>query len=163
MQKHYFTDMRKLIVISVVLTLLGAGCMAGSSEKPKNTPVAAAGETVKPLSDQSFKQLIYNYETNKEWKFEGKLPVIVDFYADWCGPCRVLSPRVEAIAKKYEGKILVYKVNTDDEPKLAQSLGIQNLPTLLFIPVKGQPRATMGALPMETLEKTVSEVLLKNL
>lgn len=154
--------MRKIFAISVTLMMLGAGCMAGSNEKPKNSSAAVSSTAVKTLSGNSFKQLVYNYETSKQWKYEGKLPAIVDFYADWCGPCRVLSPRVEAIAKKYEGKIVVYKVNTDDEPKLAQSLGIQNLPTLLFIPVQGQPRATMGALPMETLEKTVKEVLLSN-
>jgi thioredoxin 1 len=154
--------MKKVFAISFILVLLGAGCMAGGSEKPKNSPAAISAEAVKPLSNNTFKQLVYNYENSNQWKYQGKLPAIIDFYADWCGPCRVLSPRVEAIAKKYEGKIVVYKVNTDDEPKLAQSLGIQNLPTLLFIPLKGQPRATMGALPMETLEKTVSDVLLSN-
>jgi thioredoxin 1 len=88
------------------------------------------------------------------------MPVIIDFYADWCGPCRQLSPRIEEIAKEYAGKIIVYKVNTDKERELSQKLGIQSLPTLLFIPMKGQPQATMGALPKETLVKAVNEVLL---
>jgi len=114
------------------------------------------------LTNDLFKKQIFDYEINKQWKFEGSLPVIIDFYADWCGPCRQLSPRVEEIAKKYAGKIVVYKVNTDEEKILAQNMGIQSLPTLLFIPLKGQPQATMGALPTETLEKAIREVLLVN-
>ena len=112
------------------------------------------------LTNEVFKQKVFNYEINKTWKFEGNLPVIIDFYATWCGPCRQLSPLVEEMAKKYDGKIVVYKVDTDKEQLLAQSMGIQNLPTLLFIPAKGQPRSTMGAIPRETLEKAIAEVLM---
>jgi thioredoxin len=114
------------------------------------------------MTSDLFKQQVFNFDVNKDWKFEGKLPVIIDFYANWCGPCRQLSPRVEAIAKKYDGKIIVYKVDTDKERALAQSMGISSLPTLLFIPVKGQPRSTVGAIPDEMLEKAIREVLLVN-
>jgi len=151
--------MKKLITISIGLMFLGSGCMAGNADKNKNSSAAVSGEAVKPLTYETFKQEIFNYEANKEWKYEGKLPAIIDFYADWCGPCRMLSPRIEEIAKEYQGKILVYKVNTDAEPRLSQNLGIRNLPTLLFIPLKGKPQITMGALPRETLIKAVNEVL----
>ena len=107
-----------------------------------------------------FKKAIYNYDDNKEWKYEGSMPVIIDFYADWCPPCRQLSPLVEEIAKEYQGKIAVYKINTDKERGLAQSLGISSLPTLLYIPAKGKPQVTLGFIPKETIVKTIKEVLL---
>jgi thioredoxin len=97
---------------------------------------------------------------NQQWKYEGKLPAIVDFYATWCGPCKKLSPRLEELAEKYAGKIIVYRVDTDQEQQLAQSMGIESLPTLLFIPVNGQLKQTVGLLSSETLEKTINEVLL---
>jgi thioredoxin len=87
------------------------------------------------------------------------MPVIIDFYADWCPPCRQLSPLVEEIAKEYNGKIVVYKVDTDNEKELASKLGITSLPTLLYIPAKGKPRVTLGYIPKETIVKTIEEVL----
>ena len=90
----------------------------------------------------------------------GDSPVIIDFYADWCPPCRQLSPLVEEVAKEYQGKIAVYKVNTDKEKVLAQSLGITSLPTLLYIPSEGMPQASMGYVPKDTIIKTIKEVLL---
>jgi thioredoxin 1 len=151
--------MRKLVILVLLgFTLLLSNCNAGS-------PVNAENNVVKPgsvivLTNETFKQNIFNYELNKEWKYEGKLPAIIDFYANWCGPCRQLSPRVEEIAKEYAGKIVVYKVDTDVEKILSQNLGIQSLPTLIFIPVNGQPQASMGALPKESLVKAINEILL---
>ena len=104
--------------------------------------------------------MVFNYELNKEWKYEGNKPAIIDFYADWCAPCRQLSPLVEEIAKEYSGKIDVFKVDTDKERNLAQKLGITGLPTLLFIPATGKPQITMGALPKESLVKAINEILL---
>ncbi len=151
----------KIILVSITLGLifLLSNCNAGTAAKTTNNATSTA-ESVIVLTNAEFKKKVFNYEVNKEWKFEGDLPVIIDFYADWCGPCRQLSPRVEEIAKEYAGKIIVYKVNTDVEQELSQSLGIQSLPTLLFIPMKGKPQATMGAVPKETLVKAVQEVLL---
>jgi thioredoxin 1 len=151
--------MRKLIVplaLGLVLTL--SNCHAGSPSKTANN--TNSSDKVIEMTNAVFKQKVFNYETNKSWKFEGNLPVIIDFYATWCGPCRQLSPRVEEIARKYEGKIVVYKVDTDKEQLLAQTMGISSLPTLLFIPVKGQPRSSVGAVPNETLEKAIAEVLM---
>jgi thioredoxin 1 len=150
---------KNIVLIAMGLVLLLSNCNAGAAAKPTSNVSSASGSVI-VLTNAEFKQKVFNYEVNKEWKFEGKLPVIIDFYADWCGPCRQLSPRVEEIAKEYAGKIIVYKVNTDAEQELSQSLGIQSLPTLLFIPMKGKPQATMGAVPKETLVKAVQEVLL---
>ena len=108
-----------------------------------------------------FKQKVFNYDVNKEWKFEGDKPCIVDFYADWCPPCRKLSPVIEELAKEYTGKIIIYKVNADEEKQLVMTLGINSLPTLLFCPQKGQPQVSMGALPKEDLKKAINDILIK--
>jgi thioredoxin 1 len=116
--------------------------------------------TVVYLTNETFKQMVYDYDKNKEWKYEGSKPAIIDFYATWCPPCRQLSPLVEEIAQEYSGKIVVYKVDTDKEKILAQHLGISGLPTLLFIPAKGKPQASMGFIPKETIIKTINNILL---
>jgi len=151
--------MRK-IFISIILGLALFMRMANAEN-----PVTISNDVKTPgsviaLTNETFKQKVFNYEINKEWKYEGKLPAIIDFYANWCGPCRQLSPRIEEIAKEYAGKIIVYKVDTDKEGLLSQNIGISSLPTLLFIPVNGPPQISMGALPKETLVKAVNEVLL---
>lgn len=118
------------------------------------------GSNIIYLNNDEFKKLIFNYEKSKEWKYLGTKPAIIDFYADWCGPCRTMAPRLEEISKEYAGKIIVYKVNTDKEQLLSSNLGIQSLPTLVFIPQTGKPQATMGAIPKEELVKAIKDVLL---
>lgn len=104
--------------------------------------------------------MVFNYDVNKEWKYEGSKPAIIDFYADWCGPCRQLAPLLEDVAKEYEGKIIVYKVDTEKERVLARNMGISGLPTLLFVPAGGSPHMSMGLIPKESLVKAINEVLL---
>ncbi len=114
------------------------------------------------LTTQEFKDKVFNYDAGSEWKYEGQLPAIIDFYADWCGPCKVVAPILEEIAKDYSGKIIVYKVNTEDEHELASVFGIQSIPTLLFVPLTGKPQAAMGALPKQSFQKAIEDILLKN-
>jgi thioredoxin 1 len=114
------------------------------------------------LTAQEFKDKVFNYEKEIEWKYEGSLPAIVDFYADWCQPCKMVAPVLEELAREYAGKIVVYKVNTENEQELASVFGIQSIPTLLFIPKEGQPQAAMGALPRQTFEQVIKDILLKN-
>lgn len=112
------------------------------------------------LTTQDFKDKIFNYEVSKDWKYEGNLPAIIDFYADWCGPCKMVAPVLEELAKEYEGKLLIYKVDTDMEEELSAVFGIQSIPTLLFIDANGNPAIQAGAYPKHVLKKVIDEKLL---
>ena len=111
------------------------------------------------LTLDTFKQKVFDFEANKEWKYEGSVPCMIDFYADWCGPCKIVAPVLEELQKEYGDKIVIYKVNTEDEQQLAGMFGIQSIPSLLFVPVDGQPQMAMGALPKQTFIKAISDVL----
>ncbi len=110
------------------------------------------------LTAETFKQKVFNYELNKEWKFEGTKPAVIDFYADWCGPCKMVAPILEELSTEYAGKIDIYKVNTEDERELSSVFGIQSIPSILFVPVNGQPQMAMGALPKDTFKKAFTDV-----
>jgi thioredoxin len=112
------------------------------------------------LTKETFFEKVFNYEENKDWKFEGELPCIIDFYADWCQPCKIISPILEELAEEYKGKINIYKVNTEAETELAAAFGIRSIPSLLFCPKDGNPQMAMGALPKEQLKNAISDVLL---
>ncbi len=114
------------------------------------------------MSAQDFKDKVFNYETETEWKYSGTLPAIIDFYADWCGPCKMVAPILEELSDEYEGKLLIYKVDTEKELELSGVFGIQSIPTILFIPVEGQPMMQPGALPKKAFKQVIEERLLKN-
>jgi thioredoxin 1 len=114
------------------------------------------------LTTEEFKNKVFDYTVNKEWKYSGELPAIIDFYADWCGPCKMVAPILQEIAKDYQGKLIVYKVDTESERELASAFGISSIPTLLFVPMTGQPQAAMGALPRTSFDKAIKDVLLTN-
>jgi thioredoxin 1 len=111
------------------------------------------------LTKETFLSKVFNYETSKEWKFEGSKPCIIDFYADWCGPCKMVAPVLEELATEFEGKLDIYKIDTEKEIELASVFGIRSIPSLLFVPRDGQPQMAMGALPKETLVKAFKDVL----
>jgi thioredoxin 1 len=111
------------------------------------------------LTKETFLTKVFNYEVNKEWKYEGEKPCLIDFYADWCGPCKMVAPVLEELSKEYDGKLEIYKIDTEKEVELASVFGIRSIPSLLFVPKDGQPQMAMGALPKETLEKAFKEVL----
>ncbi len=111
------------------------------------------------LTKETFKAKVFNFEQNTEWKFEGTTPCMIDFYADWCGPCKMVAPLLEELQKEYGDKLVIYKVNTEDERELSSIFGIQSIPSLLFVPLDGQPQMAMGALPKSTFEKAIADVL----
>lgn len=110
------------------------------------------------LTLESFKEKIFDFENNKEWKYKGELPCLIDFYADWCGPCKMVAPVLEELQKEYEGKINIYKIDTEDQQELAGMFGIKSIPSLLFVPMEGQPQMAMGAMPKESFVKAFGEI-----
>ncbi len=147
-----------LISLSIALFFF-TGISCNSEAKAKGNESGNNDSGVIYLNKDTFKEQVFNYETNKEWKYEGNTPAILDFYADWCGPCRMLAPVLNDIQKEYNGKVQVFKVNTDAEKELAGIFGIRSLPTIVFIPVEGQPQAVMGFRPKEEMEKIITEIL----
>ena len=111
------------------------------------------------LTATTFKEKVFNFEANKEWKFEGEIPCVIDFYADWCGPCKTVAPILEELSEEFDGKINIYKVDTESERELAGMFGIQSIPSLLFVPKDGQPQMAMGALPKDSFKKAFKDVL----
>ncbi len=111
------------------------------------------------LDKKAFIEKVFDYEKEKEWKYLGTLPAIVDFYADWCGPCKMVTPILEKLSAEYAGKVAIYKVDTDKEQELAGAFGIQSIPSLLFIPQKGEPQMARGALSREAFDKAIAEIL----
>lgn len=111
------------------------------------------------LTTETFTKKVFNYKENKEWKFEGANPCIIDFYADWCGPCKMVAPVLEELSKDFEGKLDVFKVDTEAEQELASVFGIRSIPSFLFVPSDGQPQMALGALPKDSFVKAFKDVL----
>ena len=112
------------------------------------------------LTKETFLTKVFDYEKNKDWKFNGELPAIIDFWAPWCGPCKMVGPVLEELSEEYKGKVNIYKVNTDEEQELGGVFGIRSIPSILFVPLVGQPKMAVGALPKESLKQTIDKELL---
>ena len=145
--------MKKSILIAMIV--LAFGITANAQEEKKESKVIH-------LTYKEFIKKVWDFEKDPStFNYKGKLPAIVDFYADWCGPCRRVAPIMERMAEEYDGKLLVYKVNTDQERELASAFQVRSIPMVLFIPMEGQPMMQVGALPEEGYRKVVEEQLLK--
>lgn len=168
-------NMKTAILTSALLTLFWLSSCGGTAESKDTTTgitgTEASDKTAgdvtggKPihLTKAEFLTKVYDFEKSPDtWVYNGSKPCIIDFYADWCKPCKMVAPIMVELASKYEGKIDIYKINTDEERELAQAFNIRSIPTILFCPVKGQPQMTQGALPKETFEKVIQDVLLKD-
>jgi thioredoxin len=111
------------------------------------------------LNKKTFLEKVFNYEKNKEWVYEGDLPCIIDFYADWCGPCKMVAPILEQLSEDYKGQIHIYKIDTEVEQELSQAFAIRSIPSMLFCPKDEAPQMAQGALPKPQLEKIIKDFL----
>jgi thioredoxin len=111
------------------------------------------------LTKETFFEKVFNWEKNQDWTYEGDLPCIIDFYADWCQPCKMVAPILEELSEEFAGKIHVYKVNTEQEQELAAAFGIRSIPSMLFVPMDDKPQMAVGALPKDSIMKAMEEVL----
>ncbi len=114
---------------------------------------------VEHLTKQTFLEKIFDYESKQEWSYQGEVPAVIDFYADWCGPCKMVGPIMEELKSDYNGKVDIYKINTEEEQELAQIFGIRSIPSVLFIPKEDKPRMSIGAMPKEGYQKAINDVL----
>ncbi len=167
----------KKIVFILLVTIIVTSCNNSRKEsKPadKNQEIVLSEDTVKTekpaveetgkvihLNAASFREKVHDYKANPKWKFKGDLPCIIDFYADWCRPCKELSPVLDELAKEYQGKIRIYKVNTDYEGELTNFYEVQYLPTLLLCNLTGEPNKQVGGLTKAQLKSKIEESLLK--
>ena len=145
--------MKKNILIALAII---AACITANAQESKTE------SKVKHLTYKEFLKQVWDFEKDPNtFNYKGKLPAVIDFYADWCGPCRRVAPIMEKMAEEYDGKLLVYKVNVDQERQLASTFQVKSIPMVLFIPMEGQPMMQVGALPEEGYRKVVEEQLLK--
>lgn len=112
------------------------------------------------LTKASFQEKVFDFEKESEWSFNGEIPAVIDFYADWCGPCKMVAPLIEELSVEYDGRVDFYKIDTDAEQELAGAFGVQSIPSLLFIPVEGKPQMAAGALPKKVLKEVIEKELL---
>lgn len=158
-----------IIALSTTVLISCGNTNEPGSEKNVNTAqmsdvAPSAEESSKPmhLNKELFLEKVMNYEVNKDtWVYEGDKPCIIDFYADWCKPCKLIAPIMEELAREYEGQIYVYKIDTEKERELASIFGIRSIPSVLFIPMEGKPQMSTGALPKETFKQAIDNFLLK--
>lgn len=149
---------KSLLFFSMVLLVIS--CSMSAKPEKGNVDDSSDG-TVVVLNKADFLKKVYNYEKNQEeWVYEGDKPCIIDFYADWCGPCKKIAPVLKELAEQYRGQIVIYKVNVDNEKELASTFGIKTIPTLLFVPMKGKPQLAQGALPKDEFVKQIDSYLL---
>lgn len=159
-----------ILLLAVVLNVGFASCNSNAAEKESTTvsekaaPAESANTaTVIYLNKESFQKLVWNYTQNaQDWVYEGSLPAVIDFYADWCGPCKRVAPIMEKLAKEYNGRVVIYKVDTDANQELSSVFGIRSIPSVLFIPKNGKPAMQAGAMQEDQYKQIIEEFVLGN-
>jgi thioredoxin len=156
--------MKRLINLTLLFSLIALfSCGNTGSKQPAvtaNTITVVGGGKPIQLDKLNFLKRVYDFEKNpQQWTYAGDKPCVIDFYADWCGPCKMIAPYLDEIAAKYDGKVYVYRVNVDNEQELAQFFGIQSIPAVLFCPLKGKPQMMTGARPKEDFYTAVESII----
>lgn len=150
--------MKRIVTFIFLFAIVSVLCCTIDAQSSRPS---AESKTIK-LDKAAFLKRVVNFEKSPTvWNYLGDKPAVIDFYADWCGPCRRLSPLLDELAAEYDGKVYIYKVNVDKEKEIAQAFGITSLPTIVFVPMKGNPSAGTGFLPKETLRGAIKELLLE--
>lgn len=153
--------MRLLLLVLIAGISLTTYAQNSSSKTEELAKTENKVETIH-LNKIDFLKKVANYEANpNEWKYLGDKPALIDFYADWCGPCKAVAPVLEELAKEYDGEIYIYKIDTEAELELSALFGIRSIPSLLFIPMNGTPQMAQGALPKNALKEAIDKVLLE--
>ncbi len=165
--------MKNLLSISLLLFFVATFFSCGFNQNDEGSvddkgigsegeiKTVSESEAISHLTAQQFKDKVFNYEQSRDFKYIGTKPCLIDFYADWCPPCKKLAPILEELSKEYNGQIVVYKVNVDNEKELASIFNVQSIPTLLLVPVQGKPEVVQGLLPKDKLKEAIDIVLLK--
>ena len=148
-----------LMVIVSGFVLINFSYCTGKAKASTANSESASESGIIHLTSETFKVQVFDYANSKEWTYKGDKPAILDFYADWCGPCKMLAPHLEAIQKEYKGEVQIYKINTDENREVAGAFGIQSLPTIVFVPKEGQPQAVMGYRGQADIESIITEFL----
>lgn len=160
---------RTLILVAVALVAFSCNGQTKKSEQETNKEEITKQEITKQqkimgtihLTKEEFLKKVMDYEKNPtEWKYLGDKPAIIDFYASWCGPCKMVAPILEELATEYAGKIYIYKIDTEAEQELAAAFNIRSIPSILFVPMKGQPQMAQGAMPKASFKEAIESVLL---
>ncbi len=113
---------------------------------------------VEHLTKETFIEKIFDFQSEKEWNYKGTLPCVIDFYADWCGPCKQIAPVLEELATEYKDKVNIYKINTEEQQELSSAFGVRSIPSILFVPAEGQPQMAAGALPKSGFEDAFKDI-----
>ena len=155
--------MKKLLIISATLFIMVfSSCNGIGGNNTGNATSEIKEGIVNQMSTETFKKLVYNYQKNpNNWVFEGNQPCVIDFYADWCRPCKMVSPIMEELAKEYKGKVVFYRINTDQERELSQTFNISSIPAILYVPKNGKPQMAVGLAAKEDYIKQIQSLLLQ--
>ena len=158
--------MKQKLFMLAFASIVALGACSNIQQKSiqKNNSLKTENNMTKTihLTKADFLTKVANFEKNPDkWEYLGDKPAIIDFYADWCGPCKMVAPILDELAEEYDGQIYIYKINTEKEQELAAAFGIRSIPTLLFVPMNEPPQMAQGALPKDAFKKAIDEVLLK--
>jgi thioredoxin 1 len=151
------------VIVFVSAIMILSACNSVGGNKNEGTSTDNVEGTVTRINTEMFKKLVWDFQKNpSEFVFTGDQPVVIDFYADWCRPCKMVAPIMEELAKEYQGKVRIYKVNTDEEGELSRLFNIRSIPAILYVPRAGKPQMSVGLSGKETYVKTIQDVLLAN-